>query len=174
MKRSLFLMFFAVLMVISGSGHAASDLSISLGPDKSNPASPEMGNWLKFNSEIKNTGKTPLSGLVVWISLVQMDSGHEQPVDLEDWSAHKALVIPTLNPGQAINADWAMRLIQSGDYRVVLSAVERRASTLYTSHFADFHVRRKPTVESKRILPVALGMPLLLAGFAGWQMRRGK
>ncbi|HUW49532.1 MAG TPA: hypothetical protein VMV75_00800 [Sulfuricella sp.] len=174
MKRALFLLAFAAFLVTSGAVDAASGLSIALVPDKSNPTAPEMGNWLKFNSIIKNTGDTPLAGLVVWISLVQVDSGHEQPVDLEDWSAHKALVIPNLNPGQAIGADWAMRLIQAGDYRVVLSATERHAATLYVSPFADFHVRRKPTVESGRILPVAVGMPLLLAGFAAWRMRRGR
>ena len=44
-----------------------------------------------------------------------------------------------------------MRLIQAGDYRVVVSAAERHAANLYASPFADFQVRRKPTVESTRI-----------------------
>lgn len=28
---------------------------------------------------------------MAWISLVEIDPGNEQPVDLEDWSAHKGI-----------------------------------------------------------------------------------
>ncbi len=36
----------------------ASDfLSISLTPEQTNPPSPQMGNWLKFHSVIKNSGR---------------------------------------------------------------------------------------------------------------------
>ena len=65
-----------------------------------------------------------------------------------------------------------MRLIQNGDYRVVISAAERHASRLDSSPFLDLHVRVKPTVESRRILPVAIGVPLLLGLIAGLRLRR--
>ena len=55
-----------------------------------------------------------LDGVIAWISLVQTDRGKEQPVDLEDWSAHKAAVAAGLVPGETIHTDWPMRLIQSG------------------------------------------------------------
>jgi hypothetical protein len=152
----------------------ASPVDISLAPDAANPARPEMGDWLHFRSAVRNAGKVPLSGLVVWISLVEVDPGHEQPVDLEDWSAQKAAVLPSLLPGEKYEIDWPMRLIQAGDYRVLVSAAERGAPGPYASPFADFHVRRKPTVESARILPVALGVPVLLAGLAAWRLRRGR
>jgi len=172
MKRMMSL--FALLGVLLGgaSAWAEAPVQITLTPDPHNPAQPKMGDWLKFHSVIKNTGRQPVSGLVVWISLVQVDPGKEQPVDLEDWSAHKAALRPSLAPGQSFSVDWPIRLIQAGNYRVVISAAERTASTLLASPFADFHVERKPTIESRRILPVALGMPLLIAAFAGWRLRR--
>ncbi len=71
------------------------------------------------------TAATPVDGLIAWISLVQIDKGKEQPVDLEDWSAHKAVTAASLAPGQSLETDWPMRLIQAGTYRVVVSAVSR-------------------------------------------------
>lgn len=156
----------------AGAVSAAAAVEITLRPNAHNPAQPKMGDWLKFDSVIRNTGSAPLKGLVVWLSLVEVTSGREQPVDLEDWSAHKSVVRATLAPGEAFTVTWPLRLIQAGDYRVVISAAERTAPTLLASPFADFNVKRIATVESRRILPVALGMPLLIAGFAGWRLRR--
>lgn len=167
----------AVLMVfgaaLANAAAAAAPLDITLVPDTRNPAHPKMGDWLQFQSLVKNTGGTPIQGLVVWLSLVDVTPGSEQPVDLEDWSAHKSVVRAGLAPGEAFTVRWPLRLIQAGDYRVVISAAERGAGTLVASPFADVHIARKPTVESARILPVALGVPLLVAGFAGWRIRRG-
>ena len=96
-------------------------------------------------------------------------------MDLEDWSAHEAVAGAALAPGAPLTTDWPIRLIQSGDYRVVISVTDRNQQTVYTSPTLQFHVTRKPVVESSRILPVALGLPFLiggLMGFRGWQQRR--
>lgn len=156
----------------AGAASAAAPVGMTLTPDARNPAQPKMGDWLKFHTVVRNTGADSLKGVVVWLSLVEVTAGREQPVDLEDWSAHKAVVRAALAPGESFSVEWPLRLIQAGDYRVAISAAERTASTLSASPFADFHVRSIPTIESARILPVALGMPLLIAGFAGWRLRR--
>ena len=57
-----------------------------------------------------------------------------------------------------------MRLIQAGAYRVVVSAMDQETGRVMTSPVLDFLVRPKPVVESRRILPVALGVPLILLG----------
>jgi hypothetical protein len=44
---------------------------------------------------------------------------------------------------------------------------------LAASPFVDFTVRQKPVVESRRVLPVALGLPLLLGIGMLWT-RRGR
>lgn len=155
-----------------GVASAAAPVEMTLTADAKNPAQPKMGDWMKFHTVVRNTGAETLASVVVWLSLVEVTPGSEQPVDLEDWSAHKAVVRATLAPGEAFNVDWPLRLIQAGDYRVAISAAERTASALSASPFADIHVQRIPTVESARILPVALGVPLLIAGFAGWRLRR--
>jgi len=149
-------------------------LKISLQADPSNPSHPVMGDKMHFHSIITNTGTTPIEGLVGWISLVEVDPGHEQPMDLEDWSAHKAIAGTGLEPGAELKTVWPMRLIQHGDYRVVISATDRNQRRVYTSPMLQFHVTRKPVVESSRILPVALGVPLFIGGLIGLRIWRQK
>jgi hypothetical protein len=148
---------------------AAEPLHIDLVPDAANPRAAQMGDNLIFHTQIRNDGTTPADGLIVWISLIRIDQGAEQPVDLEDWSAQKAVTAASLAPGQSLNTDWPMRLIQAGTYRVLVSATSRNGAGLVASPFADFVVWQKPVVESERVLPVAIGLPLLLAGAMLWR-----
>ena len=157
-------LFAAACLVAIATAASAETLAIDLTPDPRNPTSPQMGDNLAFHTVIRNTGAQAVDGVIAWISLVQIDKGKEQPIDLEDWSAHKAVTAASLPPGQTLATNWPMRLIQAGNYRVVVSAVSRDGTRLVASPFADFTVRQKPVVESQRVLPVALGVPLLLAG----------
>jgi hypothetical protein len=163
---------FAALLAPAAGPAAAAPLSVDLAPAPDNPASPRMGDQLAFHSVIRNQGKPAVDGLIAWLSLVRIDQGNEQPVDLEDWSAHKAITAASLAPDATIATDWPMRLIQAGTYRVVVSVVSRDGSGLTASPFVDFMVRQKPVVESARILPVALGLPLLIGGALLWRRYR--
>jgi hypothetical protein len=46
-----------------------------------------------------------------------------------------------------------------------------KSSTLTASPSVDVTVRQKPVVESQRLLPMALDMPLLLGGLMRWRYR---
>ena len=103
MRRSAMILSALVLvglLVCGRSAAAATPLTIELTPSASNPASPQMGDKLSFQTIIRNTGTDPVEGLIAWLSLVQIDKGQEQPVDLEDWSAHQAVSVASLAPGQ--------------------------------------------------------------------------
>lgn len=142
---------------------ARAELSIELAPAASNPASPRMGDRLAFHTVIRNDGAQPVKGVIAWLSLVQVDPGKERPVDLEDWSAHKVVTAASLPPGGTIETDWPMRLIQSGAYRIVISATSRSHGHLWASNFVPMQVRPKPVVESARVMPIAFGIPALIA-----------
>jgi hypothetical protein len=159
----------AAALALTAAPAWAGPLSVTLTPGPANPPSPQMGDNLSFHSVIRNDATTPVDGVIAWLSLVQIDQGKEQPVDLEDWSAHKAVTAASLAPGENLETDWPIRLIQSGTYRVVVSAVTRDSVGLMASPFADFTVRQKPVVESQRVLPVALGIPLVLGGLLTWR-----
>jgi len=149
---------------LTAASAAEPPLRLDLRPNGGNPSVPVMEDRLRFRSVITNTGTSPVRGLVAWIGLVEMDPGNEQPVDLEDWSANRAVAETVLEPGQSLHTEWPVRLIQSGDYRVVVSATHRNGDGVLTSPALRFHVRRKPVLRMGRILPVAAGVPLLLLG----------
>lgn len=166
------LFFATLLLLLAGMGSAsAGGVAVSVAPAATNPAPLRMGDRIQFHSAIENHGTTPVEGLIAWISLVQIDKGKEQPMDLEDWSAHKAVTVPSLAPGAAVQTDWPMRLIQSGRYRVVISVVGRNLNGLTASPFVDFQVQPKPVVESGRVLPVAFGVPLVILALLLWRRR---
>ncbi len=164
----------SIILACGSAALAASSLDITLRAEPENPATPKMGDHLTFSSIITNKGDAPLRGMVAWLSLVRVDPGYEQPVDLEDWSAKKAVSRAVVIPGETFTIRWPMRLIQDGSYRVVISAAAPGVERIVTSPFADFTVLRKKTVESSRILPVAIGVPLLFLLIALWRAAVGK
>lgn len=121
-----------------------------------------IGDTPTFQGTVTNHGQHPSSGLVVYVSLVSLQPGDEHPVDLEDWAAQKAVRIAVLKPGQTVQQSWSLRLIQAGTFGLTLTVVDPQAQRPLVSDMLRFDVQSKPTLLAGRILPVALGEPLVL------------
>jgi hypothetical protein len=131
-----------------------------------------MGDQPIFKGLVTNNGNQICQGLLVYVSLVSLSAGEEYPVDLEDWSAQKAVVINRLEPGETKRQEWTMRLIQSGRFGIILTVVAPDEKRPIVSDLIQFDVLPKMTISSARIIPVAAGEPLLLiALFALFQWR---
>jgi hypothetical protein len=132
------------------------------------PSQPlKMGDTPTFTGKVTNRGDRKLNGLIVYLSLVSLKPGEEQPVDLEDWSAQKAVRIAELRPGHSNSQQWPMRLIVAGKFGVALTVVDPNESQPIISDLLTFDVESKPTLSSGRIVPVALGEPALLVLLIG-------
>jgi len=160
LKNIFITILFVLLPTISSAQN--SSIVIDLQSGQTNPKQLTMGDEISFKSSIKNNSNKPVNGLVGWISLVEITAGREQPMDLEDWSAHKAISRSSLKSGEKLDTEWPMRLIQSGDYRVIISITSRDGNEVFTSPTIDFHVSQKPVISSYRVLFVAFGIPLIL------------
>lgn len=125
----------------------------------------KMGDTPAFEGEVKNTGKETLDGLVVYLSLVSLKKGNEHPVDLEDWSAQKAVRIERLLPGEINRQQWPMRLISAGNFAVALTVVDAGTTKPVISDLVEFNIQPKQLISSTRILPVAIGEPILILIF---------
>ena len=173
--RSLLLLL-ALPLFLVGSTSAAenSQLRVTL---ESPAGTMRMGDTPSFSGSVTNIGKTPLEGLVVYLSLVSLQPGKEEPVDLEDWSAEKAIRIGRLSPTETSAHQWKIRLIQAGTYGVALTVIDPIEQQPVVSRVVRFDIQPKPMLASKRILPVAIGEPLLLLlilgamGLFGGQMK---
>jgi len=153
MKRLIILILTMTLALM------AQDVSITLNKPS---GTLKMGNKPIFDSQLINNGNKPLEGIVLYLSLVNLDKGKEYPVDLEDWSAQKAAHISILKPGKTYLEKWPMRLIQSGHYGLFVTAVFPDRNIPVISKIVHFNIAPKKTVVPSRIWPVALGMPLAL------------
>jgi hypothetical protein len=162
----------------AGQGRAE-QLKVELIPSPGNPSTPHMGDALAFRAVIHNDGRTAISGVIAWISLLEVDPGKEQPVDLEDWSAQKAATLPDIAPGQTAETEWHLRPIQSGSYRISViaaatgDAVDHHSSPV-ASPFTGFTVASKPAVKVGRVLAIFSGVPLAIGAMLLWRGVRGR
>lgn len=159
-------------MLFSGALLSAVELDLSL--EKPSVAM-TMGDKPVFTSVLQNRSTQPVVGTVLYLSLVNLDKGQEHPVDLEDWSAQKAVHIDRLECNASFVSQWPMRLIQSGRYGVFVTAVLPQETQPVTSSIVHFDIQPKKTIVPSRIWPVAIGVPLLillLMGAARYQRRR--
>jgi hypothetical protein len=159
----------ATLLLTSPSAMAQ---SLDVVQAATNPPEPQMGDHMTFQSVMRNDSGADLHGVVVWLSLLRIDAGQEQPMDLEDWSALKATTTDTVAGGQVIASNWDMRLIQSGRYRVLINATSRDGNLVVSSAPIDFAVKQRPVVDPARVLPVAIGEPVIILGVLLWRLRR--
>jgi hypothetical protein len=165
MKKShVFCLTLTIFVIIMGNCYANATPFIQVAI-KAPTGALKMGDRPVFKGVVKNSGHRDLQGLVVYLSLVSLKPGHEHPVDLEDWSAQKAIRIDKMMPGETHKQDWPMRLIQSGRFGVALTVVDSLENRPIVSELVPFDIQTKPTVASNRILPVAIGEPLLLLIF---------
>jgi len=173
MATKLAMPLLAAAFAVMAAAASAGELSVDLRAAPGNPARPQMGDRLSFRSVLRNEGPAPVNGVMVWISLIRIDPGNEQPVDLEDWSGQKALTADILPAGATIEAAWSLRLIQAGAYRLMVAAESRDGGRTASGPAAEFTVGEKPVVQAQRVLPVALGFPLVIATVMLWRWRRG-
>lgn len=122
----------------------------------------QMGDKPIFYSTITNNSKSELKGVVLYLSLVNLDKGKEHPVDLEDWAAQKAVHISSLSIKGVYQTNWTIRLINSGHYGLFVTAVLPGSNKPLTSSIVHFYVAPKKTVVPSRILPVAIGVPFII------------
>ncbi len=152
-----YLLFLLLLVFVPFSN--AESLQITV---KKPDANLTMGDRPVFESVLTNKSDRPVENIVLYISLVNLNKGREHPVDLEDWSAQKAVHLARIEGRSSSNEQWSMRLIQSGHYGLFVTAVSDMDIKPLTSDIVFFDIRPKKTVIPSRIWPVAMGVPLLL------------
>jgi hypothetical protein len=161
MKRSTFCFsaIFLVAMVNCASGSAASRISVSIDPPS---VQANMGDKITFAGTITNNSDKALDNIIVYISLANVSQGKEAPMDLEDWSANKAIKVDSIPPHGTYEGRWPMRLIDSGNYAVYITVVDKNDNSPVTSAISRLEVTRILRLNPNNVLPVAVGEPVLL------------
>lgn len=118
------------------------------------------GDYVTVQGTITNTGTQPLTDITTYLSLV--DNENKLPVDLEDWSAEKGLFIGTIEAGQALPLNWKIHFVKAGTYSLSVVAAVAGNDIPQISKLTHFKVSPKHNLNPGKVLPVALGMPILL------------
>jgi hypothetical protein len=158
MKRILLLLGLAGTAYLQGGSVARLPLVLNIPAHESLTGT--AGDYVTVHCDVSNTGKSVLTDVTTYLSLV--DNASKMPVDLEDWSAERGLFIGTIEPGQTFPLDWKIHYVTAGDYSLIVVATGSGSELPETSQIVRFRVKPKRNLEAARVLPVALGEPVLL------------
>jgi hypothetical protein len=140
-----------------------------------NQLSGTTGDYVTLPTVITNASDNPLKDVVAYVTLVETTQGQQAPVDLEDWSAQRAVMVGSLTPGESRNASWDLRLIKGGDYVVYPAALTGGTREPSVGLDVPLSVSSHQNLNPGGVLPVALGVPIivgvLLLGPVLWRRR---
>jgi hypothetical protein len=142
-------------------------VAVSLSRDQ---VSTRLGEGFSFSSRIENTGRAPLSGLVVHLNVVGLSSGIY--VDPEDWSEERTKNIASLGPGESTDITWDVKAVTGGNAAIYVVALPGgQEGGPVVSPAMDVRIAETKDLNSGGVLPLALGVPVLI-GFATLGVRR--
>ncbi len=153
--------FFLGMAVNYTSASAAGRITVSINPQS---IQANMGDKIIYVGTITNNSDMAVDNIISYISLANVTPGEEAPMDLEDWSANKAIKIDTIPPHGTYEGKWPMRLINSGSYVAYITVVNKGDTTPISSAMSHLEIKRVIRLNPNNVLPVAIGEPFIIGG----------
>jgi hypothetical protein len=160
MKRLI--LFISIFLAIAASyvpASAASHITVSINPPSVHA---DMGDKIRYAGTITNSSDKAVNNIIAYISLANVTQGKESPMDLEDWSANRAIKVDTIQPHGTYEGKWHMRLIDSGSYVAYITVVDKNSDMPISSAMSHLEVKRIIRLNPNNVLPVAVGEPILI------------
>jgi hypothetical protein len=121
-----------------------------------------IGATFTLRAKITNTAGTPARGVIAHLNVLSLTPGVE--VDPEDWSANRTRYLPPLPARGSKTLVWRLQAVTGGKIGVYVAATSRRGvGAPSTGPIARAVVTEHRTLNSNGILPLAIGVPALLA-----------
>ncbi len=159
MKNLTLLLPTIILAVTVNYAYAANRVAVSIDPPS---VQANMGDKITYTGTITNNSDKAVNNIIAYISLANITQGKEAPMDLEDWSANKAIKIDAIPPHGTYEGKWPMRLIDSGSYVAYITVVDKNDNSPVSSAMSHLEVKRIIRLNPHNILPVAIGEPILI------------
>jgi hypothetical protein len=171
MNRRLLFVLLVVLALAQPAAAAPSRVTVTL--DRT-AISTSLGNKFSFRSVIVNHGATPARGLIAHLNVLSLRRGVY--IDPEDWSSMRTRYLPAIAAGGSLTIDWRLQAVNSGSIGVYVAVLPQRSGVSIaptTGRTLHVSIARRKTLNSGGILPLALGIPALLAALSLVVRRRG-
>jgi hypothetical protein len=129
-----------------------------------------IGDSFGFTSTITNQGSAPVSGLVAHLNVLSFT--HGVYVDPEDWSSNRTRYLDPIPPGQSTTVSWTVKAVNGGDFGIYVATLGTpRAGPApaepTVSPALVAHVTEQRNVNPQGVIPLALGVPALVAAAMG-------
>jgi hypothetical protein len=156
--------------LLASSGLASTRSAVSVRPDQSS-VSTKLGHKFAFRTTIANRDASP-AGLIAHLNVVSLSS--RVYVDPEDWSAHRTRYLPSIPRGRSLTIPWKLEAVNSGEFAIYVTVLPRNGGTLLAAGSpVRVTVAERRTLNSGGILPLAIGIPAVLALiWGGVRLRR--
>jgi hypothetical protein len=159
MRKLTLLLSMIIVTVTVNYAYAANSIAVSVNPPS---IQANMGNKITYVGTITNNSEKAVNNLIAYISLANVTPGKESPMDLEDWSANKAIKVDSIPPHGTYVGQWPMRLIDSGSYVAYITVVDKDDNTPLSSLMSRLEIKRVLRLNPNNVLPVAIGEPVAL------------
>lgn len=148
------------VLLSAAAAQAANRLSVTV--DRTS-ISARLGHKFTFRSTITNRGSKSASGLIAHLNVLSLRAGVY--VDPEDWSSQRVRYVPTIAPGAAKTITWRLQAVNAGEFGVYVAVIPRPdvPQPALTGPTIRVVVADRRTLNSGGIVPLALGVPALLA-----------
>jgi hypothetical protein len=129
-----------------------------------------IGDSFGFTSTVTNQGSAPVSGLVAHLNVLSFT--HGVYVDPEDWSSNRTRYLDPIPPGQSTTVHWTVKAVNGGDFGIYVAALGTPAAGISpteptVSPALVAHVTEQKNVNPQGVLPLALGIPAIVAAAMG-------
>jgi len=173
MIRARLVVTFALFAALALAGPAAgSSNRIAVTVDRT-AVSTSLGHKFSVRSRIVNNGGSAVSGLIAHLNVLSLRP--DVYLDPEDWSSHRTRYLPAIPAGGSVTIDWKMQAVNAGSIGVFIAVLPRNGEPKppATGPIVHVSIARRKTLNSGGILPLALGIPALLAALSvGLSVRR--
>jgi hypothetical protein len=159
MRKLTLLLSMIILAVTVNYAYAANSIGVTVNPPS---IQANMGDKITYVGTITNNSDKAVNNLIAYISLANVTPGKESPMDLEDWSANKAIRLDSIAPHGTYVGKWPMRLIDSGSYVAYITVVDKNDNTPISSTMSRLEIKRVLRLNPNNVLPVAIGEPVAL------------
>jgi hypothetical protein len=164
---------FAAFVALATAGPAVSaSNAISVTVDRT-AVSTSLGHKFSVRSRIVNNGGSVASGLIAHLNVLSLRP--DVYLDPEDWSSHRTRYLSAIPAGGSVTTTWRMQAVNAGSIGVFVAVLPQNGEPRppATGPIVHVSIARRQTLNSGGILPLALGIPALLAALSvGLRWRR--
>jgi hypothetical protein len=116
-----------------------------------------------FRTTIANHGTTPVRGLIAHLNVLSLRRGVY--IDPEDWSSHRTRHRAPIPGGGSVTLAWKLQAVNADSIGVYVAVLRQSgaAQSPVTGPTVHVSIARRTTPNAGGVLPLAIGIPALLA-----------